>query len=241
MLLFYVRHGEPVYSPNGLTPLGKKQAKAVCKRLAKFNINQIFCSTSQRAIDTAMPLSKKLNLPVNLLDFSNEEYIYNAVALQTEKGKKCFFDMEKYRTLFADKQVTSLVNDWHTHKDFKFLNFDKTINRVDKALDEFFILLGYYHDRQKGVFIANRQNDDNVAFFAHHGFGMSFLSSVLDIPYNYVANRFDIAHSGLTVIEFKPEENSNIVIPKMLTLSNDAHLYKEKLPTKYNGKVVFKN
>lgn len=34
MLLFYVRHGDPVYQPDSLTPLGEKQADAVAKRRA---------------------------------------------------------------------------------------------------------------------------------------------------------------------------------------------------------------
>ena len=29
MLLFYIRHGEPIYDPNQLTPLGERQAEAL--------------------------------------------------------------------------------------------------------------------------------------------------------------------------------------------------------------------
>ena len=29
MLLLYVRHGDPIYSPDSLTPLGERQAEAV--------------------------------------------------------------------------------------------------------------------------------------------------------------------------------------------------------------------
>ena len=33
MLFFYVRHGDPVYDPDQLTPLGRRQAEALAKRL----------------------------------------------------------------------------------------------------------------------------------------------------------------------------------------------------------------
>ena len=33
MLFFYVRHGDPIYNPDSLTPLGQRQAEAVGKRL----------------------------------------------------------------------------------------------------------------------------------------------------------------------------------------------------------------
>lgn len=58
MLLFYVRHGDPVYNPDSLTPLGKRQAEAVAKRLAIYGIDKIYSSTSNRAYRTAMPLSE---------------------------------------------------------------------------------------------------------------------------------------------------------------------------------------
>lgn len=40
MLLFYVRHGDPIYNPDSLTPLGERQAEAVAKRLALHGVMQ---------------------------------------------------------------------------------------------------------------------------------------------------------------------------------------------------------
>ena len=76
-----------------------------------------------------------------------------------------------------------------------------------------------------------------MALFAHHGFGVTFLSCLLDIPYPEMALRFDIGHSSMTVIDFT--EKSGIVIPKVLQLSNDSHLWREGLPTKYQNKIYF--
>ena len=53
MLFFYIRHGDPTYHPDELTPLGKRQAEAIAKRLALYGIDRIFASTSNRAIQTA--------------------------------------------------------------------------------------------------------------------------------------------------------------------------------------------
>ena len=36
MLLFFIRHGDPIYNPDSLTDLGKKQAEALVKRMAGF-------------------------------------------------------------------------------------------------------------------------------------------------------------------------------------------------------------
>ena len=42
MLLFLIRHGDPIYEPDSLTPLGKKQAEALAKRLALYGIDRVF-------------------------------------------------------------------------------------------------------------------------------------------------------------------------------------------------------
>ena len=72
MLLFYVRHGDPIYDPDSLTPLGERQAESVAKRLALFGIDEIYASTSTRAIQTAQPLCELLGKKLTTLDFLNE-------------------------------------------------------------------------------------------------------------------------------------------------------------------------
>ena len=41
MLLFYIRHGDPIYNPDSLTPLGHRQAESVAKRLSMFGIDEM--------------------------------------------------------------------------------------------------------------------------------------------------------------------------------------------------------
>ena len=50
MLIFYVRHGEPIYQPDSLTEHGKKQASALVQRMIECNPDRIFSSSSNRAI-----------------------------------------------------------------------------------------------------------------------------------------------------------------------------------------------
>ena len=55
MIFYYVRHGDPIYNPDTLTPLGIRQAEAVAKRLTMHGLDKIYSSTSNRAIMTAKP------------------------------------------------------------------------------------------------------------------------------------------------------------------------------------------
>ena len=46
MIFYYIRHGDPIYDPDSLTPLGEKQAEALAKRLALYGIDKIYSSPS---------------------------------------------------------------------------------------------------------------------------------------------------------------------------------------------------
>ena len=62
MLLFYVRHGDPIYNPDSLTPKGHLQAEALAKRFGLYGLNRVFTSDSVRAKQTAEPTCKLLGL-----------------------------------------------------------------------------------------------------------------------------------------------------------------------------------
>ena len=62
MRFFYVRHGEPIYNPDSLTEFGKKQAETLSRRFLTIGLDEVYSSTSNRAIQTAAPTCKALGL-----------------------------------------------------------------------------------------------------------------------------------------------------------------------------------
>lgn len=233
MILYYVRHADPIYDPDSLTPLGERQAEAVGKRLAMHGVDRIYASTSNRAIMTAKPLAEMVKKEIELCDFANECYAAEEFMVERNGRKEWAFDDEEYRTLFADGEVLSLGSRWYEHP--KLARFKSGADRVSNVAYEFIANLGYEHIEGTGRYKVVRGSDERVALFAHGGFGMAFLSAVLNIPYPIFANNFAMCHTGITAIEFG---NSNgYAIPRTLTLSSGSHLYKEGLPTKYNNRI----
>ncbi len=235
MILFYVRHGDPIYEPDSLTPLGERQAEAVAKRLALHGVDKIYASTSNRAILTAKPSCEMLHKDVELLDFCNEEHAWDEFTVERNGKKDWLFQDTASRLLFTDESVVSLAHNWVSHPEFTA--YKKGVERIYKDSFEFLKSLGYEHIRNSGKYKIIKPNNDRIALFAHQGFGLAFLSTILDIPYPMFVNHFDMCHSGMTVIEFQ-EENS-FAIPRVLTFSSDSHLYREGLPTKYNNYLYF--
>ena len=233
MLFFYIRHGDPIYNPDSLTPLGERQAEAVAKRLAVYGVDKIYASTSNRAIMTATPTAQILKKDITKLDFCNENHAWKDFTVVCETGRRWAFQDKETRKLFCSEEVLALRDKWFTHSAFKENRFEDGVKRVADESDAFFKSLGFEHIKGTGTYKVLRENNERVALFAHQGFGLAFLSSILDIPYPVFAMHFDTSHTGMTVIEFRNEDG--ISIPQILTLANDSHLYKEGLPTKYNN------
>lgn len=237
MLLFYIRHGDAIYTPDSLSPLGERQAEALAKRLAKYGIDEIYSSTSNRAQLTAKPTSELLKKEIKLLDFCNEQYTWDEFTVDEDDLVDWFFKKTRFKKILTSDDVVNRTYNWYENDDLKVYNFDRGIDRVDKEIDKFLLESGYEHDRVKHLYNAVAPNDKRIAIFAHQGFCVSFLSSLLDIPYPFIAAHFDVCNTGMTVIEFRTEKG--ISVPKVLTLSNDSHIYRDGLLTNYDSGARF--
>ena len=72
MLLYIVRHGDPIYETDSLTERGKLQAEAVGKRMYDARIDRIFSSPMGRARETAEPACRMLGLEKQIEEWTHE-------------------------------------------------------------------------------------------------------------------------------------------------------------------------
>ena len=241
MLLYYIRHGEPLGVPDhSLTPLGREQAKALSKRLCLFGIDRVFASPTLRTMQTAQPICDLLGKEITPCDWADEGIVWNEFTVPHPKYEHtwAFFD-PKYLEIFSSPEVRALGERWYEHPELAGLNFKAGVERVNAAVDEFFLSLGFRHDRENARYevVGEHLNRDRVALFAHQGFGMSFFSSMLDIPYPMFCTHFDFSHSSMSVINFEPR--GKYVYPHVLQTANDSHLYREGIITGYHNSIKF--
>ena len=236
MLFFYIRHGDPIYNPDSLTPLGQEQARAVAKRLCLFGLDRIYASSSNRAKQTAEPTCQLLKKEMTVCDWANENLAWQELTVLNEQGNRLWgFQDKKTVELFNKKEVRDLGADWYNHPALQ--SFKNGTERINREVDQFLLSLGYRHDRENGRYEVVNSNSERVALFAHQGFGLMFLSSLLDIPYPVFSTHFDMGHSGMSVIDFS--EKDGYVYPRVLQLSNDSHLYREGILTGYQNQIRF--
>lgn len=236
MILYVIRHGDPDYPNNTLTPQGFRQADALSKRLGVYGLDEIYTSSLPRAYLTAKPTYELLNIKPVMCDWAMEDHAWHHFTVRYDETPNVTwaFFTAKYNRLFNRPEVLALGRNWADSPLFEDTNFKTGVELFRKTADEFLGNLGYEHDWENGLYTPVKPNEKRVALFCHQGFGIALLSTILDIPYPLFASHFDIGHSGVCVVEFAVN-SEGYVIPKMLQHSNDSHLYKEGLPTRYQN------
>lgn len=224
MLLYLVRHGDPIYVTDTLTERGFLQAEAVGKRIAASRITDIYTSPMGRARQTAEPACRLLGLEAKVEDWSHE--------VEDER-----------LTTYPDgklKSVTTLQNTVLRENGNIDIPFDRTlectglseanmkgaIDRIVNGGKDFLKRLGY--EEQNGIYKILSPNEGRVALFCHAVMQRVWLSELLHIPLHLVWASFAPTHTGVTVLEFKNNPNG-FTAPKCLCFSDMSHLYAEGL------------
>ncbi len=247
MLLIYVRHGDPIYTPDQLTPLGERQAESVAHRLALFGVDEIYASTSNRAMQTAMPSCELLGKKLNTLDFLNENYLNGLKIPNEEKENKLSWVWSHpiYSQIITSRDVREMGDKWYDHPALERFHFENTILPINEQMDKLIASYGYEHDLEKGLYnITESHTEKRIAIFAHECMAKIVMSHLLDIPFPSYAAHFEMHTSAFSVICFdsgspigKEESRSQYARARVLSMSNDSHLYRDGLPLmhRFNG------
>lgn len=229
MLLYIVRHADPIYNPDTLTPKGRLQAQALAKRFAVHGLDKVYSSPMGRAVETAKPTCDLLGLKLNIEEWTRE--VADRFTLTMPDGTT-EFAVNIENTFFRTDDNINLGSDWHKADIFSSVNARKEYEALCLQSDEFLARHGY--ERQNGVYRITRANNDRVAVFCHGGFIALWLSHLLNIPAHMFMAGIGINHTGVTVIEFA-NRDSGYTAPYCLGLSDISHIYKENLPLKFTN------
>ncbi|MCL2801868.1 MAG: histidine phosphatase family protein [Treponema sp.] len=225
MLLYIIRHGEPDYATDSLTENGKKQANALAERLCCHGFDEIFSSPLGRAVQTAQPTCDKLKQSYKIEEWMSENLAWDDFSAVDDNGNKDWaFGCQN--TKLINQNYTG--DNWHANPVFLSCKSAREgYNRIANCSDDFLSRLGY--KREGRLYKVISKNEKRIAAFCHHGLGTAWLSHMLLIPPNIFWSSFDIAHSSVTIIEFKNNPDG-YTAPKCVCLSDISHIYKEKTP-----------
>ena len=231
MLLYIVRHGDPDYTTDSLTPRGIEQADAVARRLAAIGFDRIFSSPMGRARQTAEPLCRLLDKEYQVEEWTREI----AVRTQVPDGEPKSVALVQ-NTYFREKDMWKLGGaealECAVLKDTDMAQCKAYIEKEGNAFLE---KLGY--KEENGNYRILYPNEEKVVLFCHGNFSRVWLSCLLKVPLHIMLASFGSNHTGVTTLYFKNNDNG-LTAPRCLCFSDNSHLYAHGPDTLYNGKFV---
>jgi len=232
LLLYIIRHGDPIYSPDTLTEKGFKQAEALADRLSINGLDRVYSSPNGRARMTARPTCERLGLACGIEPWMSEDLAWKDFSAEFEPGRWRWAIYVQNDRLKRDPDLRP-GDPPHAAAYLKGTKAEEGFARIKAHSDEFLERLGYV--REGDVYRAIRPNDERVAAFCHHGFGSSWLAYLLAVPPHIMWSSFNIGHSGLTLLQF-PNNEDGWSAPMCLCLSDMSHLLLRKgLRYQYNN------
>lgn len=232
MLLYIIRHGDPIYEPDSLTEKGKLQAQALAKRLAVHGLDRIYSSPMVRAQMTAEPTCQLLGIPAQIEEWTSENLAWETLSVLEPDGRRhwCF---QIQNTLLKNDQTLHLGADWHRASCFRE-DYRKPYQRICDASDEFLARHGYR--REGAVYRIVRPSEERIALFCHQGFGLTWMSHLLQIPPHIFWSSFDVTHSGVSIFRFENYADG-FTNPRCLCFSDTSHIYREGLPLQFENRI----
>lgn len=235
MLLYIIRHADPIYKPDSLTEKGKRQAEALGRRLSVHGLDKIYCSPMIRAQETARPACELLGIKPEILDWTSEEYASRDFGFNDPDRDNIWtwtfgVDVTRYK----NEKVLAMGDEWYKAEPFCFSNAKEGYERIGRESDSFLEKLGYKREGLKYKILNG--NNEKVAVFCHYGFGTTWMSHLLGINPMLFWSTFDINHSGVTIIEFQ-NRDSGYTAPKVLALSEVSHFYGDRLPMQFTNRI----
>jgi probable phosphoglycerate mutase len=228
MRLYIIRHGDPDYERDNLTPAGHLEARALSERMERIAPTHIYSSPMGRAKATMQYSAERLGMQGIVEDWMEE---LSDCRLTLEPwGRLVMWDVPG--EIIRAKAPYATQENWHELSCLSVPNFRERFEKLKGNSDEFISRHGY--GREGGLYRPVRPNRDRIAVFCHGGFGLCWLAHLLEIPLPLMFAGFFLHPSSVTTILFD-ERSKEWAVPKCIGMGDISHLYANELPPQPSG------
>jgi probable phosphoglycerate mutase len=226
--LYIIRHADPDYPNNTITPAGHLEARALAPRLQREGLDRIYSSPLGRARHTAQYTADALQLPVHI-----EEWTAELADLRMQDAPFAgMMAWDIHGEAIRGGDVMPMHHNWHEMPLLSGPHIREIIENVKANSDEFLARHGY--EREGGLYRIRQAHQEKIAIFCHGGFGLTWLAHLLEIPLPLMWSGFFLAPSSVTTILFD-ERSPSFAVPRCLGMGDTSHLYQAGLPIQPAG------
>ena len=176
MRILLIRHAEPDYTVDSLTPKGRVEAELLSIRLAKYNIRDFYMSPLGRAQDTASYTLSKLHRNATTLPWLQE---FRGSYPDPESGTRRIVAWDVKPRIWTEFPEIADYHLWHKSPAFEGGNVSEIWQETTDGVNELLARYGYHKDGP--VWQCEKNEDFTIALFSHFGISMAVLGYLTDI------------------------------------------------------------
>lgn len=218
MKILIIRHGDPDYAHDSLTPRGWREAELLSQRLVKQPADAYYVSPLGRARDTARPAMEKLGAQARVLPWLHE---FHGTVVNPNTGDKMipWNLMPQYWTAqpeLYDKEA------WVSNGLYRTGDVEAVYRETARGMDELLAQWGY--ERHGALYRCEANTDKTIVLFCHFALGMAILSHMLGVSPTVMWQCFFMPTSSVTTL-ITEERAKGEVFFKCMQLGDTSHLY----------------
>lgn len=218
MKLMIVRHADPNYAIDSLTPVGWEEAELVAERIAKLNVKAFYVSPLGRAQDTANVTLRKMNRQGKTLPWLRE-FAPDVVKPGETKGG-CAWDWLPQdwtaEPRFFDRER------WAEPEAYEKADVAREAAWVAAGLDELLAEHGYR--REGNYYRVDQANEDILVLFCHFGVECVILGHLLNISPVLLWHGSCAAPTSVTTLTTEERRKGHAYF-RMNAFGDISHLY----------------
>jgi probable phosphoglycerate mutase len=219
MRLVFVRHCDPDYSIDSLTPKGWREAELVANRLEKLDVKAFYRSPLGRARDTANVTLNRIGREAKVYDWLQEFYVPVDDPDIPGKRRIPWDFMPAYWTNIPELYAH---DKWLDAPVMGTVDVAARCREACTGIDEILASHGYRRDGR--FYRTDRGNTDTLVFFCHLGIEFILLSHLLGISPPLLWQGFFVAPGSITVLVTEERVKGEAFF-RCKALDDTAHYY----------------
>ena len=228
MKILIIRHGEPDYSIDSLTPKGWREAELLSQRLVGMPAEAYYVSPLGRARDTAKPTMEKLSREAQVLPWLHE---FRGRVVNPHTGDRMI--PWNLSPQYWTKQPELYDKDeWTQNGLYRSGDVEKIYRETAEGMDALLAQHGYVRDG--AIYRCEKNSDKTIVLFCHFALGMAILSHMLGVAPTVMWQGFFMPTSSVTTLITEEREEGEVFF-KCMQLGDTSHLYAGGEPVSNSG------
>ena len=218
MRLIFVRHAEPDYAVDSLTPKGRLEAELLSRRLAKLDVKAFYASPLGRAKDTAAYTLRRMNRTARILPWLAE---FRGRFFGEERGRDVIpWDLRP--RFYQAHPALSDRDDWLEEPIFDGGTVRDIWRESCEGLDSLLAEHGFI--REGRLYRCADNQPDTLVFFCHFGIATALIAHLIGISPVALWQGFSMQPSSVTTLVTEERVKGEAVF-RCMQYGDLSHLY----------------